>query len=128
MNKLIVTITFRRCKKWQKIVRIVDGIMVVTIVWGATHTMETLRNLNLSVVTATTPKVQTVVITVYGRRCKKWQKIVRIVDGIMVVTIVWVATHTMETLRKYKVFVVTATTQKEATPVTIVYGRNYGNL
>ena len=32
--------------------------------------METLRNFNLSVVTATTPKVQTVVITVYGRNSK----------------------------------------------------------
>ena len=42
----------------------------------------------------------------------------------MVVTIVWIATHTMETLRNYKVFVVIATTQKEATPVTIVYGMN----
>ena len=64
-------------KKWQKIwiVRSVDGIMVVTIVWVATHTMETLMDCNLSVVTATTPKVQIVVETAYGRNSKYFEKI-----------------------------------------------------
>ena len=39
-------------------------------------------------------------------------------------TIAWTAIHTMETWTSCNLSVVTATTQKEATPVTIVYGRN----
>ena len=44
--------------------------MVPTIAWIATPMMEALMNLSHSVVTATTQKVQTVVITVYGRNSK----------------------------------------------------------
>lgn len=55
------------------IVTIADISTNLTIVWVATPMMETLMNWKPFVVTATTPKVQTVAETAYGRN-SKWIK------------------------------------------------------